>query len=106
MLFLHGCFEEDVYMELALGFEEKFGRVKVCRLRKSFYGLKHSSYAWFEKFTKSLHCQGYLQSQIDHSMFHIHERGKVNILIVYVNDKIVIGNNLVEISNLKDSLAK
>lgn len=38
-------------------------------------------------------------------MFYKHEGGMVTILIVYVDDIIVTGNNLTEIGNLKDSLA-
>ena len=39
-VFLHGDHQEEVYMEQSLGFvaQEEIG--KVCRLRKSLYGLK------------------------------------------------------------------
>lgn len=50
-----------------------------------------------KNFTKSVHDKGYLQSQVDHTMFHKHEGGKVTILIVYVDDIIVTRNNLNEI---------
>ena len=39
-------------MELPPGFEDQLGRGKVCRLKKSLYGLKKSPRAWFEKFTQ------------------------------------------------------
>ena len=38
--FLHGDLEEEVYMELPLGFMEDFMRNKVFKLNKDLYGLK------------------------------------------------------------------
>ena len=87
--FLNGDLEEEVYMDAPLGFSEKFG-TKVCKLKKSLYGLKQSPRAWFEKFTQFVKSQGYTQGQGDHTMFirHSHD-GKIAILIVYVDDIIL-----------------
>ena len=60
--FLNGDLEEEVFMDPPPGFEDKFGS-KVCKLRKSLYGLKQSPRAWFEKFTSSVKRQGYSQAQ-------------------------------------------
>lgn len=71
------------------GFVQKFG-MKVCRLRKSLYGLKQSLRAWFEKLTTSTKKQGYSQEQTDHTMFiKQSKRGKVMVLIVYMDDIIL-----------------
>ena len=48
--FLNGDLEEEVFMSLPLGFEERFSVNKVYRLRKSLYSLKQSSRDWFEHF--------------------------------------------------------
>lgn len=48
--FLDGDLEDEVYMEPPPGFTEKFGG-KVCRFKKSLYGLKQLPRTWFERFT-------------------------------------------------------
>jgi len=58
-VFLHGDLEEEVYMELPLGFENKFGPNKVCKLRKALYGLKQSPRVWFDRFTEAMLRMGY-----------------------------------------------
>ena len=40
--FLNGDLAEEVYMEIPLGFETQTTRNKVCKLRRSLYGLKQS----------------------------------------------------------------
>ena len=46
-------------MDVPLGFESNHSRHKVCKLRKSLYGLKQSPRSWFERFTKVLKLDGY-----------------------------------------------
>ena len=38
--FLNGDLAEEVYMDIPLGFEDDRMKEKVCKLRKSLYGLK------------------------------------------------------------------
>ena len=40
--FLNEDLEEEVFMDLPPNFEKDFGTNKVCRLKKSLYGLKQS----------------------------------------------------------------
>lgn len=67
--FLNGELEEEIYMRIPPGFEEK---EKVCRLIKSLYGLKQSPRAWFKRFSTTLHWLGYQQGQSDHTLFTKH----------------------------------
>ena len=90
--FLNGDLEDEVYMEIPLGFETSNVN-KVCKLRKSLYGLKQSPRAWFDRFTKAVKKHGYSQGQADHTLFTKFSRnGKIAILIVYVDDIIVTGD--------------
>ena len=92
--FLHGELSEEVYMDLPLGcmILEVHCR-KVCKLKKSLYGLKQSLRAWFGRFTKSMRYFGYHQSNSDHTLFLKKQHGKITALIVYVDDMVVIGND-------------
>lgn len=57
--FLNGDLDEEVYMDIPPGFQNSHNHDKVCKLRKSLYGLKQSPRAWFEKFTKAVIKAGY-----------------------------------------------
>jgi hypothetical protein len=103
--FLHGDLEEEIYMEAPPGFEFKEGMV--CKLKKALYGLKQSPRAWFGRLTTVMIALGYRQSQGDHSLFIRHSKsGGVTVLLVYVDDMIVTGNDTLEMHNLKLHLLK
>ena len=57
--FLNGDLDEEVFMSPPLGFEERFGVGKVCKLKKSLYRLKQLPRAWFECFGKVIKHYGY-----------------------------------------------
>lgn len=105
--FLNGDLEEEVFMSPPPGFEKSFEGGKVCKLKKSLYGLKQSPRAWFERFGKVIKHNGYTQSQADHTMFYKHSKeGKVAILIVYVDDIVLTGSDHCELEALKKKLAE
>ena len=105
--FLHGDLEEEVYMDIPLGCEKRGQKNKVCRLKKSLNGLKQSPRAWFGRFTKSMLDRGYSQSQVDHTLFiKLSSIGRVTVLIVYVDDIIVTGDDNEEMLGLKVYLVK
>ena len=105
--FLNGDLEEEVYMRLPPGFEDIYGLDKVCRLKKALYGLKQSPRAWFDRFGKAVRRHGYSQSQADHTLFYKRSpEGKQSILIVYVDDIVLTGDDEEEIKQLKQHLAQ
>ena len=48
---------------------------------------------------------GYKQSNLDHTLFLKHKRGKITALIIYIDDVVVTGDDHEEISSLKQYLA-
>ncbi|RVW38886.1 Retrovirus-related Pol polyprotein from transposon TNT 1-94 [Vitis vinifera] len=105
--FLNGDLEEEVYMDIPAGLETTSNFNKVCRLRKSLYGLKQSPRAWFERFTKVVKGYRFVQCQSDHTLFVKHfPEGKLAIIIVYVDDIILIGDHEEKIDLLKKLLTK
>ena len=91
-VFLHGNFEEEIYMEVPPGFN--FEKGKVCKLRKALYGLKQSPMAWFGRFAMVMKAMSYKKSQGDHTMFIKQSTSRgVTTLIVYVDDILVTGND-------------
>ncbi|RVW83269.1 Retrovirus-related Pol polyprotein from transposon RE1 [Vitis vinifera] len=93
--FLNGDLEEEVYMEIPPGFEGSMAKNQVCKLQKSLYDLKQSPRAWFDRFTKAVLKLGYKQGQADHTLFvKKSHAGKMAILIVYVDDIILSGNDM------------
>ncbi|KAL9250699.1 Retrovirus-related Pol polyprotein from transposon RE1-like protein [Drosera capensis] len=103
--FLHGDLAETVYMFQPPRYETA-GENHVCCLRKSLYGLKQSPRAWFEKFNKVVYAIGFSRSSADSSLFvHRRSQGTV-ILLVYVDDIIITGNDTTGIAKLKSHLSK
>ena len=104
--FLHGDLTEEIYMELPPGCTgTDMNKGKVCKLKKSLYGLKQSPRAWFGRFTKSMKAFGYSQSNWDHTLFLKRKNKKITALIVYVDDMVVTRNDPMEQSALKKYLS-
>ena len=58
--FLNGNFEDKVYMVQPQGFEDpKYGS-KVCKLRRSIYGLKQASRSWNKRFDNKVKHIGFI----------------------------------------------
>ncbi|KAK9080267.1 hypothetical protein SSX86_001943 [Deinandra increscens subsp. villosa] len=70
---------------------------KVCRLRKSLYGLKKSPRAWFGKFNTVVTEFGLRRSSYDHSAYFASSAADRILLVVYVDDIVITGSDRNEI---------
>nr|ABA94321.1 retrotransposon protein, putative, unclassified [Oryza sativa Japonica Group] len=104
--FLHGDLHEEVYMEIPPGFGNSQTVGKVCKLKKSLYGLKQSPRAWFDRFRHAVCDMGYSQCNGDHTIFYKHRGTHITILAVYVDDIVITGDDVEEIRCLKERLGK
>ena len=105
--FLHGDLKEEIYMECPPGYEGVGNKGKVCKLQKALYGLKQSPRAWFGRFFQAMKTLGYHQCNGEHTLFFKGaQHGLITILIVYVDDIIITGNNLEEVKGLEEQLDK
>ncbi|XP_071740182.1 uncharacterized protein [Rutidosis leptorrhynchoides] len=101
--FLYGDLSEEVYMSLPEGYYSDIGS-KVCKLTKSLYGLKQAPRQWNEKLSSFLSDYGFIQSINDYSLYTYSKDGIFLILLVYVDDIILAGNNVLQITKVKDFL--
>lgn len=68
---------------------------KVCRLKKTLYGLKQSPQAWFEKSIGALIPYGFSQCQMNHSVFIYRHHSVVMLLAVYVDDIVLTASQVI-----------
>ena len=101
--FLHSDLDEEVYMKMPPGFASSFSR-KVCKLRKSLYGLRQVPWCWFAKLAECLKKFGFQQSSSDYPLFTFRDGIVQMNILVYVDDLIISGTNEVVVQRFKDYL--
>ncbi|XP_014499258.2 uncharacterized protein LOC106760323 [Vigna radiata var. radiata] len=101
--FLHGDLYEEVYMKLPPGVTATSPN-KACLLHKSLYGLKQVSRQWYDKLSSFLLSQDFTQTLGDHSLFTKHNGDNITIMMVYVDDIILTGNDINDINHITNML--
>jgi hypothetical protein len=103
--FLNGIIEEEVYIEQPKGFETFDRESHVCILKRSLYGLKQAPCAWYTRIDSYFTGLGFTKSEADENLYQIVVEGKILIIVLYVDDLILTGDEQL-IHLCKEDLAK
>ncbi|RVX18428.1 Retrovirus-related Pol polyprotein from transposon TNT 1-94 [Vitis vinifera] len=96
--FLNGHLEETIYMVQPEGFVVKDQEQKVCKLQRSIYGLKQASRSWNIKFNEAIKSYGFEQNLGEPCVYKQIGGDKVVFLVLYVDDILLIGNDVESLS--------
>ena len=99
--FLNGELDEEIYMEQPDGFVLKGQERKVCKLKKSLYGLKQSPKQWHEKFETTLTSVGFVANEADKCVYYRQGGGEGVVLCLYVDDILIFWTSLKVIEEVK-----
>jgi hypothetical protein len=104
--FLYPELKETVYMTPPEGYGEFLPDhkpiPKMLRLLKCLYGLKQAPYEWYNDIDEFLRSAGFLRSNQDHNLYLSQE----SILLLYVDDILIFGRSLCDVTALKKKLSK
>ena len=79
---------------------------QVCHLRRALYGLKQAPRVWFEKFSSVVAQQGFTSSPHDIALFVQRSSAGVTLILLYVDDMIITGDNSAGIHSLQHFLSQ
>jgi hypothetical protein len=91
--FLNGELDEEIYMDQPVGFVVDGQERKVCKLKRSIYGLKQSSRQWYLRFHRAVLLNKFTMIEEDHCVYVKRSKGSFIILSLYVDDMLLAGND-------------
>ena len=99
--FLNGKLSEEVYMTQPEGFIHPKYPNKVCRLKKSIYGLKQASRSWNLCFDEKIKEFGFLKNEDEPCVYVRASGSSIVFLVLYVDDILLIGNHIPTLRSVK-----
>ncbi len=102
--FLNGDIEEELYMMQPKGFVDPKDADKVCKLQRSIYGLKQASRSWNLRFDKVIKEFGFVQTFGESCVYKKVSGSSVSFLVLYVDDILLIGNDVELLKSVKSYL--
>jgi hypothetical protein len=93
--YLQSPVEEEVFMRQPKGYVQHGakGRVLVCRVHKSLYGLKQSANNWYGVINGWLKKYGFKASQADVCVYVLRKGDLIVIIALYVDDLLLASND-------------
>ena len=99
--FLNGKLLEDVYMTQPEGFVNPENVGKVCKLRRSIYELKQTSRSWNLRFDEAIKVFGSIKNEDEPCVYKKVSGSTIVCLVFYVDDILLIGNDIPALQNVK-----
>jgi len=97
--FLNGVIDQEIFMEQPDGYVVHGQESKVCKLKRSLYGLKQSPRCWNQVFDTFLSSIGFSKSEADPCVYIAYN--PFVIIAVYVDDLIVLTKTQHEMDRVK-----
>jgi hypothetical protein len=107
--FLQSEVKEVLYVKQPQGYQKRGanGKVLVCKLRKSLYGIKQASRNWHVVIDKWLREYGLVPSKADPCLYVMcHSNGDMLVVVLYVDDLMIAGSKLKIVEHFKRAIAE
>ena len=104
--FLNGFLKEELYMMQPEGFVDPKGANKVCKLQRSIYGLVQASRSCNKRFDSVIKAFGVVHTFGEACIYKKVSGSSVAFLILYVDDILLIGNDIEFLDSIKGYLNK
>ncbi|KAL0560230.1 hypothetical protein IC582_000630 [Cucumis melo] len=103
--FLNENLKKSIYMVQPEGFIQKDQEEKVCKLQKSIYGLKQASRSRNIRFDTAIKSYGFEHNVDEPCVYKRIIKSTVAFLVLYVDDILLIGNDVGYLTDIKEWLA-
>ena len=103
---LNGFLKEQLYMMQLEGFVDPENANKVCKLQRSIYGLVQASRSWNIRFDEVIKAFGFIQTYGEACIYKKVSGSSVAFLILYVDDILLMGNDVELLESIKAYLNK
>ena len=104
--FLNGYLEEDIYMEQPMGFTSGDSDHRVCKLQRSIYGLKQAFQSWNHHFDEAIKSFDFIKNEDESYVYKKVSGSMITFLVLYVDDILLIENNISMLTMVKRCLSK
>jgi hypothetical protein len=104
--FLNGHVSEDVYMTQPEGFVDLENAGKICKLQRSIYGLKQASRSWNIRFDEVVKGFRFIKNEEEPCVYKKASGSTLVFLVLYVDDILLIGNDIPMLEAVKTSLKR
>ena len=103
--FINYNLEESIYMAQPEGFIKQDHEQKVCKLKRFIYGLKQASRSWNIRLDTVSKFYGFKQNVDEPCVYKKIVNSTVVFMVLYVDNILLIGNDVGFLTNIKHWLA-